>query len=221
MSPDTNFIFGGSPTGNDICHRQVQQYRQRSTGQPAASTMRSAWMKTPQQYRATGTARIASYYGVFNALPIINNPLTGAAYGATIGHERLLYAGSPPEGVTYTTTYPAGSYNGPANVRPLNPSATTQYTVGANGIRLGLGIGPWLGIEVALPVPAPPQTLSGSVYIDPTGIVNTASSRALHRRHLTRRIRFRPLQRRQYRKLHILRNRRAILRQFSAASRSW
>ena len=39
-------------------------------------------------------ASIDTYYGVFNAFS-----------GTTIGHERLLYAGSSAEGVTYTTTY--------------------------------------------------------------------------------------------------------------------
>jgi uncharacterized protein (TIGR03437 family) len=45
--------------------------------------------------------------------------------------------------------------------------------VGAGGVRIGSGIGPYLGINVALPAPG----FSGSgVYLNPAGIVNAASS---------------------------------------------
>jgi uncharacterized protein (TIGR03437 family) len=47
-----------------------------------------------------------------------------------------------------------------------------SYVVGQNGIRIGSGIGPYLGINVAIPAP----NFSGSgVYLNPTGIVNAAS----------------------------------------------
>ena len=171
MSPDTNFIFGGSPTGYDI----FVGVRNAATATTLSSGLyyEIGLDEDASQYRAAKTTRFDSYYGVFNAF-LLGNPLTGATFGAAIGHERLLYAGSSAEGVTYTTTYPTGSYTGPANIGQFDPSATAQYTVGAGGIRIGLGIGPWLGIEVALP--APGQTPSGSVYLDPTGIVNTGSS---------------------------------------------
>lgn len=161
LSPDTNFIFGGSPDGYDIFVGV-----RNATGITTLSGSlyyEIGLDEDGSQYRATKTAQIDSYYGVFNAFS-----------GNIVGHERLLYAGSSAEGATYTTTYPAGSYSGPANVNQFDSSATMQYTVGAGGIRIGFGIGPRLGIEVALPVPA--QTPLGGVYIDPTGIVNTASS---------------------------------------------
>jgi uncharacterized protein (TIGR03437 family) len=45
--------------------------------------------------------------------------------------------------------------------------------VGSGGVRIGSGIGPFLGISVALPAPS----FSGSgVYLNPAGIVNAASS---------------------------------------------
>jgi uncharacterized protein (TIGR03437 family) len=48
-----------------------------------------------------------------------------------------------------------------------------RYVVGAGGVRIGSGIGPNLGINVALPAPS----FSGSgVYLNPAGIVNAASS---------------------------------------------
>ena len=48
-----------------------------------------------------------------------------------------------------------------------------RYVVGAGGVRIGSGIGPYLGINVALPAPS----FSGSgVFLNPAGIVNAASS---------------------------------------------
>jgi uncharacterized protein (TIGR03437 family) len=48
-----------------------------------------------------------------------------------------------------------------------------NYVVGAGGVRIGSGIGPYLGINVALPAPS----ISGSgVFLSPMGIVNAASS---------------------------------------------
>jgi uncharacterized protein (TIGR03437 family) len=47
-----------------------------------------------------------------------------------------------------------------------------NYVVGADGVRIGSGIGPYLGINVALP--APSVSLPG-VFINPAGIVNAAS----------------------------------------------
>jgi uncharacterized protein (TIGR03437 family) len=164
MSPDTNFVFGGSPTGYDIFVGV-----RNATG---AATLASGLYyeigidEDASDYISDQTANIDTYYGAFNVIT-----------GNIIGHERLLYAGSSAEGVTYAATYPSGSYTGPANVGQLDPSATTQYTIGAGGIRIGFGVGPWLGIEVAIPAnsglpifdPSPPS-------ISAAGIVNTASS---------------------------------------------
>ncbi len=161
MSPDTNFVFGGSPNGFDffVGVRNAAS----STSLTNGLYYEVGLDEDASQYASDQTANIDTYYGVFNAFS-----------GTTLGHERLLYAGSSAEGVAYTTTYPTGSYTGTANVGQLDPSATVQYTIGAGGIRIGFGIGPWLGIEVAIPAAAP--TPSGSTFIDPTGIVNTASS---------------------------------------------
>ena len=56
----------------------------------------------------------------------------------------------------------------------VNSSSTVNYTIGQDGIRIGYGTNGYLGIEVALPFTPPAAT--GTVYIDPSGIVNTASS---------------------------------------------
>jgi uncharacterized protein (TIGR03437 family) len=164
LSPDANFVFGGSPTGYDM----VVGVR---------NTVGNAEPISPGLYYEAGldedetnaNVSIDTYYGVFNN-----------SAGGTIGNERLLYAGSSAESYTYTTTYPPGGfiptsiYNGPSDIGQFDYLAMVRYTVGADLIRIGLGIGPYLGIDVAIPAAAP--TPSGTVFIDPTGIVNTASS---------------------------------------------
>ena len=78
--------------------------------------------------------------------------------------ELLVYGG--PFDYTYSDSYSLNS-NGTYSTAAMN------YVVGGDGIRVGAGIGPSLGINVALPAP----TLSGSgVFLNPTGIVNAASS---------------------------------------------
>jgi uncharacterized protein (TIGR03437 family) len=97
------------------------------------------------------TYGIDTYYGTINAFQ-----------GSIIGHERILYAESTPVGRTYYDTYPAPS------------SDSVNYTIGQSGIRIGYGTGSFPAIEVALLYT--PPTVTQSIYLDPTGIVNTASS---------------------------------------------
>ncbi len=167
VSPDGNFIFGGSPNTYDM----FVGVRNAASGSPTLTPglyYEAGLDVDESQWDSDQLATLDSYYGVMNAFQ-------SNGKGYILGHERLLYAGfGAAEGVNYTTTYPTGSYTGPANVGQLDPSATVQYTIGAGGIRIGLGIGPWLGIEVAFPAPA--VTPTAGAFIDPTGIVNTASS---------------------------------------------
>jgi len=163
LSGGTNFVFGGSPDGYDIFVGVLNA----ASGMTPGLYYEIGLDEDESQLSSEGTANIDTYYGVFNAFQ-------SGGTGDVLGHERLLYSGSSAEGVTYSTTYPGSSYTGPANIGQLDPSATVQYTVGSGGIRIGFGVGPWLGIEVALPAAAP--TPSGPAFIDPAGIVNTASS---------------------------------------------
>jgi len=170
LSPDTNFVFGGSPTGYDIYVGVRNAASQDGTPTLASGLYYEVGLDEDEsQLVSDGTANIDTYYGVFNAFQ-------SNGTGTILGHERLLYAGSSAEGVAYTTTYPTGSYTGPANVGQLDPSATVQYTVGAGSIRIGFGVGPWLGIEVAVPANYVEILEPSAVYLPATGIVNTASS---------------------------------------------
>ena len=150
VSPDSDFVFGGSPSGYDM----FVGVKNASSG---ASTPLSGLYYEAGLDDNTA-AGLDSYYGSFNAFQ-----------GNIIGHERILYSGGSAEGFTYYSSYPtnlAGSYQ--------DSYGTTKYTVGANGFRVGAGIGASLSIEVAIPYT--PPAVSASTYVDPTGVVNTASS---------------------------------------------
>ena len=95
--------------------------------------------------------------------------LAAISGGAIIGHQRFfepIYYGT--QDYTYSDSFPAGT---PGGYTDANTS--TQYLIsGDGGVLVGFGIGPYLGINVAVHAP----TFSGSgVYLDPTGVQNAAS----------------------------------------------
>lgn len=155
ISPDGNFIFGGSPTGFDI----FAGVKTGSSNNVFGGLYYTAGVEeNASTLSADSYADLNTYYGAFSA-----------GNGAVIGHERFTSALSKTTvNFTYTDTYSAGSGG------TYTDSATSmQYTIGDGGlIRIGSGIGPILGLSVALQAPG----LSGSgVFLNPVGIVNAAS----------------------------------------------
>jgi uncharacterized protein (TIGR03437 family) len=148
ISADGNFVFGGSPTGWDLFVGVKT-----SSDSPNFSGL---------YYEAgldeTG-GDLDTYYGAFSAAP----------GGNIVGHKRYFDPINGGNfGFTYPSSYPA-SITGPYT----NASGSTKFTFGNNGaIRIGFGIGPYLGISVALQAPA----LTGSgVFLNPMGVVDAAS----------------------------------------------
>jgi uncharacterized protein (TIGR03437 family) len=157
ISPDRNFVFGGSPGGFDM------YVGTKNSGTPNFSGIYYEtgldWDAT--QLAASGFSALDTYYGSFNAVS-----------GNVIGHERITYAlQQSVDGLNYNATYPS-SISGNTYTVTSAPYGT-QYWFGNNGaVRIGFGIGPSLGINVALQAPA----LTGSgVYLNPQGVVNAAS----------------------------------------------
>jgi len=152
VSPDGGFVFGGSPTGIDM-------FVGVRTGSPPAyqGTYYQAGLDVNESDLANGSVDFDSYYGSYYA----------TAAGDIIGHQRIVFDSGSAIGYTYSDTFPVsdkGSYT--------NTESSAQYVAGTNGIVIGLGIGPYLGVSVALPAPS----LSGSgVYLNPQGVVNAAS----------------------------------------------
>ncbi len=153
VSPDGNFVFGGNPQGFDMFVGV-----RTGAGAPSFGGLyyQAGIDQDESQLAATGSANLDTYYGSLSA-----------ANSAIVGHQRLLSPfNSSAIDYTYSDAYSALS-NGAYSTSSMN------YVVGAGGVRIGSGIGPFLGINVAVPAP----TLSGSgVYLNPTGIVNAASS---------------------------------------------
>ena len=155
FSPDGNFVFGGSPNSFDMI---VGVRTGASTPNLSGLYYEAGLDEDVSTLTTLGYASLDGFYGSLSAHA-----------GTIVGHQRLLDVfNSSPSDDTYSESYTvpsSGIYNSPA----------MNYVVG-NGIRIGSGIGPYLGISVALQAPAMNTGLSTTgVFLDPTGIVNAGS----------------------------------------------
>jgi uncharacterized protein (TIGR03437 family) len=152
FSPDGNFVFGGSPTGWDM----ILGVRSGAT-LTFSGVYYQAGMYQDESYLASaGFADLNTYFGSLKA-----------ASGTQLAHQRLLSGfASNAIDYTYSDTYTLksdGTYD----------DTNFHYIFGANGdIRIGVGKGPFLGINAALRAPSFTPT---GVFIDPTGVVNAGS----------------------------------------------
>ena len=154
FSPDGNFVFGGSPNSFDLLVGV-----RTGTGTPNLNdTYYEVGLDQDESTLGSGYAGTDSFYGSFRAKS-----------GTMVGHQRLLNFFNPS---AYDYTY-SDTYTIPSNGAYTSPA--TNYVVGS-GIRIGSGIGPLLGISVALPAPTMSSSLSTTgVFLDPQGIVNAGS----------------------------------------------
>jgi uncharacterized protein (TIGR03437 family) len=158
FSPDGNFVFGGSPYSADLLVGV-----RTGTGTPNLSGLYyEAGLDQDESVLLTagyGYASMDGFYGSFSA--------NG---GSIVGHQRLLdFYSSSVVNYTYSDTVSVPSSG-------VYSSPVMNYVV-ANGIRIGSGIGPYLGLSVALQAPAMNSSLSTTgVFLNPTGVVNAGSS---------------------------------------------
>ncbi len=155
ISPDGNFIFGGSP---DSWNFFVGVRTGTSTPNFSGLYYQAGIDEDESNYTTSGYGLLDTYYGSLSA-----------SSGMILGDQRqndVFF--SSAVGYTYSDTYSV-----PTNGAYTDVSGITNYVVGAAGaIRIGSGIGPYLGLSVALTAP----TASGSgVWVDPQGIVNAGS----------------------------------------------
>ena len=164
ITPDGNFVFGGSANGFDMF-----------AGVRAATSPPSnynglyyqAGLDLNDATVSQGYTLLDSYFGSFNAFNNSTYPDT------IIGHQRLYllleYGGSSD--LTYYDAY------------TLNPDGTStdyefgqEYVSSTDGtIRIGYGIGPYMGLNIAFQG-GPVVSASSGVYLDPVGVGNAASS---------------------------------------------
>src|ERR1035438_10532665 len=170
FSPDGNFVFGGSPNSTDLLVGV-----RTATGTPNLSGLyyEAGLDQDDSTLLTDGFARsLDSFYGSLSA--------NG---GTIVGHQRLLLDSFNPTVTNSTTITPSDytysdTYNVAANGTYSSPATNpvTNYVV-ANGIRIGSGIGPFLGLSVALQAPAMNSSLSTTgVFLNPQGVVNAGSS---------------------------------------------
>jgi uncharacterized protein (TIGR03437 family) len=172
ITPDGNFVFGGSANGFDMF-----------AGVRAATSAPSnynglyyqAGLDLDDSTASSGYTLLDSYFGAVTVLPCSTAP-TSCPSGATnyaIGHQRvnslLIYGGSSD--FTYYDSYMVNG-DGTSN----DSTFGQDYVSSADGtIRIGYGIGPFMGLNVAFQG-GPVISASGSVYLDPIGVGNAASS---------------------------------------------
>lgn len=154
FSPDGNFVFGGAPNGFDML------VGVRPGSSPALSGLYyQAGLESDESTLGSGFATLDTFYGSFSANA-----------GTIVGHQRFTTGfSSAPLGFTYR-----GAYAVNANGTYDDSVTSTRYIVGPSGaVRIGFGLGPFLGITVAVQAPG----LSGpGVFLNPAGVVNAASS---------------------------------------------
>jgi len=156
ISPDGNFVFGGSPQGWDMFVGV-----RAGSGTPSFSGLYyQAGMDEDASTLTDNYVTLDTYYGALDAVS-----------GSVIEHQRQEYNDAADQaigvtGYTFSDTFTPNSSGVYAN-------SVMRYAVGANGaIRIGSGIGPELSLNVAL---AAPNVTATGVFIDPQYVVNAAT----------------------------------------------
>ncbi|MDQ2946643.1 MAG: hypothetical protein M3Y27_11980, partial [Acidobacteriota bacterium] len=153
FSADGEFVFGGSPTSFDM----IVGVRSRGTAPAYGGLYYQAGVTQDESQLGNGSAELNTYYGAFKANA-----------GLLLVQQRMLsvFQNNPLDS-TYSDSYTLksdGTYD----------DANNHYIFGAGGaIRIGVGKNPSIGLNVALQAPGFNGT---GVFIDPTGVVNAASS---------------------------------------------
>ncbi len=154
MSPDGNFLFGGSPLDFDF-------FVGVKTNGSNPSNFSGLFYQAGMDDNANNNGALDSWYGSFDVL-------TGGLSGNIISNERVGY-GSGGTGYTFPDTYGTFTSGGYTNT-----TSALQYVFSPNGaIRIGFGLSPYLGLNVALQAPSPTGT---GVWLNPQGVTNSASS---------------------------------------------
>jgi uncharacterized protein (TIGR03437 family) len=153
FSSDGNLVFGGSPTQADFF---IGVNTSASAGSPLLNSPLFYNAGTYAYIDSSGFGDFDNYYGSFSL-----------SSGNVIQHLRTfsLANGSPVDSITTDTA--------PTTSGATYSDGLYDYTIGGGGLyRIGYGLGPLLGIDLAVAAPS----FSGSgVYVNPTGVVNAAS----------------------------------------------
>lgn len=153
ISPDGDFVFGGSPLSWDF----FVGVRTTADAPNFGGLYYQAGIDEDDSQLANGFGNLDTYFGALSA-----------SGGSIVGHQRLENVfNSNALDFTYSDTYNVKSDGTYSN-------AGMKFVVGSGGaVRIGSGIGPFIGLNVALAAPS----LSGDgVFLNPQGVVNAASN---------------------------------------------
>jgi uncharacterized protein (TIGR03437 family) len=155
FSADGNFVFGGSPTGWDM----IVGIRNGTDAPAFGGLYYQAGIDQNDAGLPQGFSSTDTYYGAFSA-----------SGGKTVEHERLLAQLSRDNAFDFTFS---GIYPTIASDGTYEDSGVKYIVAPGGGVRVGLGIGPFLSLNVAVRAPG----LSGDgVFLNPIGVVNSASN---------------------------------------------
>jgi uncharacterized protein (TIGR03437 family) len=147
FSPDGSFCFGGSPYDWDM----VVGVRSDSSTFNSGVIYYNAGLDLDDSTLASGYATADSFHGSFSSTA-----------GSIIEADRILTPGSSVYADTYGDTTTDTTY--------------AQYAFANGGaVRIGAGVGPYLGLSVAVQAPKSPGSSGYSVYFDPTSLQNAGS----------------------------------------------
>jgi uncharacterized protein (TIGR03437 family) len=156
FSPDGTFCFGGSPNSPDLL------VGVRSPAPGSTQTLSGIWydggFDQNQYFLSQGYVEFDTYYGAFNA--------SGSRFVEADRMQNGVFGGATSSNTTYLNpgNITSGTYTIPN---------TVQYAVnGSATVRIGSGIWPTLGINIAFKAPV---FSGGGVYLDPNGVVNAGS----------------------------------------------
>ncbi len=162
MSPDGSFIFGGSPTGWDML---VGVQNAAPTSNFSGLYYQAGLDQDVTFLAQQGFSNIENYFGSFKAIG--NNTV--------FGHQRFFSTANFTASSTGVIdfTYHDSTTSNPDGT--INDSYYHEYFTGNGAVRIGVGLPPRLGINVALRGPTFSSS-SSAPFLDPTGIVNNASN---------------------------------------------
>lgn len=154
-TPDGSFVFGGSPVDFDF----IVGVKTSGQSAPISGLYAEAGMEIDNTGLLAGSySGVTTYYGALQA-----------SNGTIVAHQRIQDGtGAAGYGYVYRESYPAATGSGNYIL-----AARSRQFITAGGVRIGVGIGPYPGLSVAVPAVVPKQ--QGAVYLNPAGIVNAAS----------------------------------------------
>jgi uncharacterized protein (TIGR03437 family) len=157
-TPDGSFVFGGSPQDFDMIVG-VRTTGASSTNSALNGLYYEAGMEIDDSsLSTTGESFLDTFYGAFTA-----------SNSTIVGHQRRQIGGAAAYGYVYHDTYSAPSGNTYTDV-----ARSEQYIL-SNGVRIGVGLGPFPALSVALAAPPVNNPGGGAMFLNPMSAVNSAS----------------------------------------------